>query len=599
MVSVEELVPSFQRPKGCKGKYAAWLPPPSDPPDLFAIAAILMARSGAYHHVQESIEPKQSSATPRVLRVCEKRRRVARASGAWWRSHFHGKSNHYDLTLMPPFSVRLAWRAVLDAAGISKTGAFIPDSVPVFQELARDAEPPSWWMAALMLLMIADEASADIGFLDANAERSDVLFRLFMTIKHLEDPKEDHKRYTLSHANPDVICVLPKSRTPSLGCTMRSMSHHLAALPPQGLARARWIAPLWSANDDPRANKPLNLLLVPYPYSVSSKDFRSISAGGFSSPRPAQARFSARPGVEAPTKDLDAFVFFVNDLINRAEADLGEIHGLVFPELALSARIFKRVLDDCRANRPNMEMLAAGLHEMVDEKADGRSEAREGNWSALVVFGKNTAGSQVRAAVRDIREKHHRWVLTQEQIATYSLGAALDASQTWAEALDIFSRSLSVVTLRNHLTVTTLICEDLARVDPAQELVRAIGPNLILALLMDGPQLQTRWPGRYAGVLAEDPGSSVLTFTSLGLIERTNATRLFEQSRCIGLWRDDRGAKGIHIPPDYHAIALSLTAHKIEEYTLDGRSDGVNAEMLRLSGIVPIKSSQPTPAWIR
>lgn len=30
---------------------------------------------------------------------------------------------------------------------------------------------------------------------------------------------------------------------------------------------------------------------------------------------------------------------------------------------------------------------------------------------------------------------------------------------------------------------------------------------------MDGPQLGSRWPGRYAGVLADEPGCSVLTFT--------------------------------------------------------------------------------------
>jgi hypothetical protein len=69
-----------------------------------------------------------------------------------------------------------------------------------------------------------------------------------------------------------------------------------------------------------------------------------------------------------------------------------------------------------------------------------------------------------------------------------------------------------------------LICEDLARQDPAAELVRAVGPNLLVALLMDGPQLANRWPARYAAVLAEDPGTSILTLTSLGMVERSRPT---------------------------------------------------------------------------
>ena len=60
-----------------------------------------------------------------------------------------------------------------------------------------------------------------------------------------------------------------------------------------------------------------------------------------------------------------------------------------------------------------------------------------------------------------------------------------------------------------------------AEPEPAAELIRAVGPNLLIALLMDGPQLSNRWPARYAAVLAEDPGTSVLTLTSLGMAERS------------------------------------------------------------------------------
>ena len=48
-------------------------------------------------------------------------------------------------------------------------------------------------------------------------------------------------------------------------------------------------------------------------------------------------------------------------------------------------------------------------------------------------------------------------------------------------------------------------------------MLRAVGPNLIIALLADGPQIASRWPGRYAAAFADDPGSSVLTLTSAGM----------------------------------------------------------------------------------
>lgn len=88
----------------------------------------------------------------------------------------------------------------------------------------------------------------------------------------------------------------------------------------------------------------------------------------------------------------------------------------------------------------------------------------------------------------------------------------------------------------------------MARQDPAADLIRAVGPNLLIALLMDGPQLKDRWAARYASVLAEDPGSSVLTLTRLGMARRSRpflrtTGRRAEPSQVIALWRDAGGVK--------------------------------------------------------
>ena len=73
-----------------------------------------------------------------------------------------------------------------------------------------------------------------------------------------------------------------------------------------------------------------------------------------------------------------------------------------------------------------------------------------------------------------------------------------------------------MTTFRRKSIFSALICEDLARSEPCHSAVRSVGPNLVFVLLMDGPQIASRWSARYATSLADDPGSAVLTLTSRG-----------------------------------------------------------------------------------
>src|SRR5205807_7939942 len=114
----------------------------------------------------------------------------------------------------------------------------------------------------------------------------------------------------------------------------------------------------------------------------------------------------------------------------------------------------------------------------------------------------------------------------------------LNPNRLWWEGIEIRDRRLTFFAIEDWLTLCVLICEDLARQDPVAELVRTIGPNLVIALLLDGPQLRTRWPNQYAAVPADDPGSAVLCLTSLGM---TQLSRPFDRpggSRVIALWKD-------------------------------------------------------------
>jgi hypothetical protein len=140
--------------------------------------------------------------------------------------------------------------------------------------------------------------------------------------------------------------------------------------------------------------------------------------------------------------------------------------------------------------------------------------------------------------------------------------------------------------MRPWLTTCVLICEDLARQDPIAEIVRAVGPNLVIALLMDGPQLRSRWSARYATVLAEDPGSSVLTLTSLGMAMLSRPGGQLG-SRVVALWKDAKTAESreITLSENSVGIVLSLSVEYLDEWSADGRNDDFATGYPLLAGV--------------
>jgi hypothetical protein len=562
-----------------------WRNPPSDPIDLFAIAAYLMSRSGAYHHVQpETLN--ETTGHPRRLVVTIRERTLWCSIGASWADAVEDfeEGGKTLIRLGCPVEIRDFWSELVDAF-----------DEPLFQNLGAHDAPPRWWRVALALMAIADEAARDVGFLAEESLQGHPPQLLMTAVEfRLRDAMtntahESRGAYTISAAAPDIACILPKSRTPALGCTLRSLSHNLALLPPRGLARGCWLPPA-GEYAMAGADSPLSLLLIPYPYEVPAKAFKIHGTSTTDAPD-AWGWFGVEPEPEAVGENGSAKITeFVNALIDEAQKDISTVNGVVFPELALGNAAYKDLILDL-GKRDGIEFVAAGLHDH-----DGVS----GNYAAASIIPVRRAEDSERRWIEDVRQKHHRWRLDEAQITSYALGSVLDPTRNWWEKLDILSRSLTVGVLRGATTITTLICEDLARVDPAQELLRAIGPNIVIALLMDSAQLVTRWPNRYATVLAEDPGSSVLTFTSLGLIERVNATGYFTESRCVALWRDDQGVRELKLPRDAHALCITLTPVRLEEATLDGRADRRNALSWRLSGVQPVKLP-PTlkpPRWL-
>jgi hypothetical protein len=114
---------------------------------------------------------------------------------------------------------------------------------------------------------------------------------------------------------------------------------------------------------------------------------------------------------------------------------------------------------------------------------------------------------------------------------------------------------------------------------------------------MDGAQMERRWPGRYATVLADDPGSAVLTLTSLGLIRRSNMPSE-KGPRLIALWKDSQSsAVELELPEGAHSLLLTLSPRKETNYTADGRSDGGMTTTLSLTSVIGVKHGKP-PDWV-
>lgn len=576
--------PVFPAPPRAGGKLGGVASPPLMPFDVFAICAHLLEISGAYHHILAKMpgRPKRVERQVNVTdAILDETARVAQA----WRE--------LDLKLLSPRKEKEYsrwiqqsgirnlfewWRELFVGAG---------DSL-VFQQLVSQSPPPHWWELALKLLMAADQAAAGAGFevpIDPDAVRKKKLwfdgflgdwfgYQLKKAEERVGGKREDAHHpvsitgfRTLSAMAGDLGAVLPKARTPSVGCTVRSLSHHLALLPPRGVARGLWLPYAFSAAPPDEGH--LNLLLIPFPYSIPAQAFGQacretdcrVPWGFFE-----VSQAWLKPFSESTTR----LVTFVEALIREAEKQVDQIHGIVFPELSLDDRCYGALETALPRTFKSLELLIAGVSRKTTD--------RRGNFVRMSLFQKDADGGE-REHLWSEREKHHRWKLDAPQIKAYALEGRLSPAVGWWEDIDLMSRRVDFAVFRRGSVITGMICEDLARIDPCQELIRAIGPSLVVALLMDAPQLKVRWPARYATILAEDPGSAVLTLTSRGLMTRqhrfgSNQSRDVND-RAIALWRDDLNSEPKELACGLGAQAIRLTVFgtKVVDCTLDGRTD--------------------------
>lgn len=361
-----------------------------------------------------------------------------------------------------------------------------------------------------------------------------------------------------SEADQTRLRTLPRMHTPQSGLTDRSLSLYLSLIDPCE------VTPEWLSSPFIQRES-FNLLLVPWPFEVLVKQFRDVTdlAGSL---LPEEFGFF--------TYDIEShedLVETIKHLYSEATRKLGRVDGVVFPETALTVEQFRAI----RAELPEDCFLVAGI----------------GHGASLKTRGVNEVRLSFPPLEEVVQKKHHPWKLDESQVIQYGLGGVLSPSTDWWEYAEFTDRRLRFIAISADLVLTVLICEDLARPDPVANLVRSVGPNLVVALLMDGPQTRERWAARYATVLADDPGCSVLSLTSKGMAQISRARSEINKSRVVAIWKDRfASANEIELPDGCDAVAISLSIRYEEEFTADGRGDGSNAAYPILSGIHPIRS---------
>jgi len=489
---------------------------PAWPPDVFGLCASLLIKSGAYSRVLSHWPPAKYS--PKEASPKSWAKTADRVAKSWRKSWVKSGT--------APVRVQMLWNKLI-------AGKDIP-----LQIMADDLR---LCQCVLELCGFADECGQGMGSpLDGDETDIDEAF-LFHASDLLQRDRPGSSVAGEIHASR--LRVLPKMHTPQSGLTVRSLSLYLALCGPSEVV-PKWIEPISAFEDHS-----LNLLVVPWPTQIYPVQFREAK------PMPTEMRnMPDRFRFFTFDGQSSGVLNFVRILYETAKEQTGRIDGVVLPELALSTDEHLQLREFVLSNG---SFLVSGV---------GTSS------NSPVEPGRNEVCLDLPLAEPLKQGKHHRWKLDASQISQYSLGGRLDPECEWWEHIKLDNREFLFAAFHADIVLSVLICEDLARPDPVGDLVRAVAPNLVIAVLMDAPQVKERWAGRYANALADDPGCSVLSVTSLGMSKLSRPREGKSRSRVIALWKDSKtGTCEIEMEEGSNAVVLSLSMRYVQEWSADGR----------------------------
>ena len=520
------------------------------PPDLFAMTGVLLERSEAYRF----------GLTPFGAEQWQERRpagwadAVERAGREWSAAVEEGRR------AIPDVMAR-AWRSLREC-----------DDLPL-DRLAEGSDCQAC-DAVLTLHAIADEACSGLGIaldaLDETGSRYRARCRELLA-----------RTGSLARVPSTFLRVLPKERTPASGTSSRSLSRYVCLLGP-GVDVQRFKFPCRRWGTGPRADH-INFLLLPWPLRVRETDFRPLEESVHRMAREPYGLFEFAP---AERLDLD----LVERVLLAAQDEVDSVDVVFLPESAVDETEIVGL--EALLDRYGVIALMAGVRQR--SRQPGRLS---GNWVHIgvnprLVKGAPLLGASATEWFHVRQNKHHRWSLDERQITQYHLGGALHPRVRWSEATEVPRKSLGVLEFGEGLTVVGVVCEDLAQIDQVAEIVRSIGPSAVYAPLLDGPQLNSRWAARYASVLADDPGSSVLTLTSFGMAQRSRPGSR-APSPIVALCKDPlRETREIALESGAEGVLMTMCLEQTMRRTSDGRWPVENSPLTYNVALYQVRSGR-------
>src|SRR6516165_2145841 len=487
-----------------------------------------------------------------------------------------GRSEAYRFAFSPPRGVEWPpsrfpdWSEAVEEAGRQwsvwveyRKSAFpglLAEEWSVFRERAgmplEDlTEGRDWRMceALLTLHAIADEACAGLGMALDRSDGKGCLYRA-------RGRELLARTGSLARIQSHSLRVLPKVCTPPNGTSFRSFSRYACVQSPG--VEARWHkVPVRHSGTEFQARH-ANLLLLPWPLRVRESDFRRVEG---SVQRLAKEPFGFFEFAPSEKLDLD----LVSRMIVAARDEVDSVDGVLLPESAVDeneVEDLETVLD-----RHGVAMLITGVRQHPPQR--GRFPS---NWVHIGANPRLEKGVSIPTSsggqwFHICQYKHHRWSLDEGQILQYHLGGVLHPRIRWWEAMKVPRRTVHFVEHGDEIAIVSLVCEDLAQIDSVAEVIRSVGPTVVFTPLLDGPQLSSRWAARYASVLADDPGSAVLTLTSFGMVQRCRPHRR-DTSPVVALWKDPVGGlREIPLEAGAQGILLTLSSNRGTRRSADGR----------------------------
>ena len=414
---------------------------------------------------------------------------------------------------------------------------------------------------------IADEACAGLGVALDSSDAEGCVYRA-------RGRELLARTGSLARIDARLLRVLPKVLTPPTG---RLAFSRYACVQGPGI-EARWHKiPARHRGTDLRSEY-ATLLLLPWPLRVQASDFHPVG----SVQRPAKDPYGFFEFAPAEGLDLD----LLDRVLVAARQEAGSVDVVLLPESAVDGGRDRRPRDPAGPPRRGP---ARRRGAPVQPRQPGQFP---GNWLHIGFNPRLEKGGLLPHEEQEpwfhIRQnKHHRWSLDEGQVEQYHLGGALHPHIRWWEAMEVPRKAIQFVEVA-ELMLASLVCEDLAQNDDIAQLIRSVGPTIVV----DGAARRAAAHLPLGGPLRERPGRrSRLGGADADLLRdgRALATRTagmpLGSSRCE---KDPtRGVREIPLEPGAHGVLLTVCMDRATRYSADGRWPVDNSTLLLRRGRPP------------